>query len=48
VLLGLYVSGDYPWRHLFSTVWIEAGIAALATPFVFSLLDSGRRVGGLD
>jgi cell shape-determining protein MreD len=48
VLLGLYVSGDYPWRHLFSTAWIEAGIAALATPFVFSLLDSGRRVGGLD
>jgi rod shape-determining protein MreD len=48
VLLALYVSGDYPWRHLFSTIWIEAGIAALATPFVFSLLDGGRRVGGLE
>jgi len=24
VLLALYVSGDYPWRHLFSTIWIEA------------------------
>lgn len=47
-LLALYVSADYPWRHLFSTAWIEAGIAALATPFIFSLLDSGRRVGGLD
>ena len=45
VLLALYVSGDYPWRHLFSTIWIEAGIAALATPFVFALLDGGRRVG---
>jgi rod shape-determining protein MreD len=47
-LLALYVSADYPWRHLFSTAWIEAGIAALATPFIFILLDSGRRVGGLD
>src|SRR5262249_22625135 len=36
-----------PWRHLFSTIWIEAGIAALAAPFVFSLLDGGRRGGGL-
>jgi rod shape-determining protein MreD len=47
-LIAISISADYPWRHLFATAWIEAGIAALATPFVFSVLDGGRRVGGID
>jgi rod shape-determining protein MreD len=48
VLLVFYLSADYPWSYLFSTVWIEAAIAAVLTPFVFSLLDSGRRMWGLE
>ncbi len=47
-LLTFYLTTDYPWPHLFSTIWIEAGIAALFTPFIFSMLDSGRRLWGLD
>jgi cell shape-determining protein MreD len=48
LLLVFYLSADYPWGHLFSTAWLEAAIAAVLTPFVFSLLDGGRRVWGLD
>jgi rod shape-determining protein MreD len=48
ILVAVYLSADYPWNHLFSTVWIEAAIAALFSPFVFSLLDAGRRMWGLD
>jgi cell shape-determining protein MreD len=48
LLLAFFLSADYPWHRLFSTVWIEAGLAAAFSPFVFSALDSGRRVWGLD
>jgi len=48
LLLAFYLSADYPWGHLFSTVWFEAAIAAMFTPFVFSILDGGRRVWGLE
>jgi len=48
LLLVFYLSADYPWRHLVSTVWIEAALAAAFSPFVFSVLDGGRRVWGLD
>ena len=48
LLLVFYLSADYPWGHLFSTAWLEAGVAAVLTPFVFSLLDRGRRMRGLD
>jgi rod shape-determining protein MreD len=47
-LLAFYLRAEYPWANLFSTIWIEAAIAAMLTPFVFTLLDSGRRVWGLD
>jgi rod shape-determining protein MreD len=48
LLLAFYLSADFPWHHLFSTAWIEATIAALLSPLVFSLLDGGRRLWGLD
>ncbi|HUE38209.1 MAG TPA: rod shape-determining protein MreD [Candidatus Binatia bacterium] len=48
LLLVFYVSADYPWSHLFTTVWFEAAIAAMFTPFVFSVLDGGRRVWGIE
>jgi cell shape-determining protein MreD len=48
LLLAFYLSADYPWHHFFSTAWIEAVVAALFSPFVFSLLDGGRRMWGLD
>ena len=48
LLLAFYVSADYPWSHLFTTVWFEAAIAAMFTPFVFSVLDGGRRVWGIE
>ena len=48
LLLAFYLSADYPWRNLFSTVWIEAAFAAVLCPFIFSLLDGGRRMLGLD
>jgi len=48
MLLAFYVSADYSWSHLFSTVWIEATIAALFSPVIFSLLDGGRRLWGFD
>ncbi len=47
-LLAFYLSAAYPWHQLFSSAWVEAGIAALFSPFVFSLLDGGRRLWGLD
>jgi rod shape-determining protein MreD len=48
MLLTFYLAGEYPWPHLFSTIWIEAAIAAVFTPFIFSMLDNGRRLWGLD
>ena len=48
LLLAFYVSADYPWSHLFTTVWFEAAIAAMFTPFVFSVLDGGRRAWGIE
>lgn len=42
-LLAFYVTRSTPWGQFFSTVWIEAGLAALFAPLVFSLLDRGRR-----
>ncbi|MBI2962424.1 MAG: rod shape-determining protein MreD [Deltaproteobacteria bacterium] len=48
VLLALYLSAASPWHQLFSSAWVEAAIAALFSPFVFSLLDGGRRLWGLD
>lgn len=48
LLLAFYLAADYPWAHLFGTVWIESAIAAFFTPFVFSMLDGGRRLWGLD
>lgn len=48
VLLAFYLSAAYPWHQLFSGAWVEAAIAALVSPFVFSLLDGGRRMWGLD
>lgn len=47
-LLAFYVAADYPWHQLVSTIWVEAAIAALVSPFVFSLLDGGRRLWGID
>ena len=49
-LLAFYLARDnaYPWPRLFGTMWIEAGIAALFAPFIFSMLDSGRRLWGID
>lgn len=47
-LLAVYLSADSPWHHFVSTAWIEAVVAALFSPFVFSLLDGGRRMWGLD
>jgi rod shape-determining protein MreD len=48
LLLAFFLSTEYPWHRLFSTVWLEAALAAAFSPFVFSVLDSGRRVWGLD
>ena len=48
VLLAFYLTADYPWQHLFTTAWVEAAIAAVFTPFIFTMLDSGRRLWGLD
>jgi rod shape-determining protein MreD len=48
LLLAFVLSADYPWHRLFSTVWIEATLAAAFSPLVFSALDGGRRVWGLD
>jgi rod shape-determining protein MreD len=47
-LLAFYLAADYPWHQLVSTVWVEAAIAAICSPIVFSLLDGGRRLWGLD
>jgi len=47
-LLAFYLSTDYPWTRLFSTIWFEAAIAAMFTPFVFSILDGGRRMWGIE
>ncbi len=48
LLLGLYLSADYPWRQLVATSWLEAAAAAVLAPVVFSLLDSGRKLWALD
>lgn len=47
-LLGFVVAAAYPWGRLVSTAWLEAMTASLMAPFVFSLLDRGRRMWGLD
>jgi rod shape-determining protein MreD len=47
-LLAFYLAKEYPWPHLFATMWIEAAIAAVFAPFIFSMLDSGRRLWGID
>jgi len=48
LLLAFYLSADYPWRQFLTTVWIEAALVAMISPLVFSLLDGGRRMWGLD
>jgi rod shape-determining protein MreD len=48
LLLAFLLSADYPWHRLVSTVWIEAAVAAAFSPFIFLLLDGGRRAWGLD
>lgn len=47
-LLAFVLAESYPWGRLFSAAWLEAATASLMTPFVFSLLDRGRRLWGLD
>lgn len=47
VLLVLYLSESYPWRQLLSTIWVDAILAAFFAPFVFALLDGGRRASGI-
>jgi rod shape-determining protein MreD len=48
MLLAFYLSTDYPWGQFLTTVWIEAALVAMVSPVVFSLLDGGRRMWGLD
>jgi rod shape-determining protein MreD len=48
LLLEFYLSAEYPWGNLVSTAWVEAGVAALLSPFVFSMLDGGRRMLGIE
>ena len=47
-LLAFVLAEAYPWGHLFSALWFEAATAAVMAPFIFSLLDRGRRFWGLD
>lgn len=47
-LIAFYLSGGYPWGRFVSTVWLEAALAALLAPAVFTFLDGGRRLWGID
>ncbi|MGH7860345.1 MAG: rod shape-determining protein MreD [Candidatus Binatia bacterium] len=47
-LLVFYLSEDYAWGRLVSTIWFEALLAALFAPVVFIVLDRGRKLSGLD
>ena len=48
VLLGFYLSVEYPWGGLVSQLWFDALLAALFTPLVFVTLDRGRRLARID
>lgn len=47
-LLAVYVSTGYPWGELFTTAWLDAAFAAMFSPFVFRLLDGGRKLSGIE
>ena len=48
ILLIFYLSEDYPIGRLFSAVWLDAALAALVAPFVFVVLDRGRRLSRVE
>lgn len=47
-LLAFVLAVDVPWGTFISSMWLEAALAALFAPVVFSLLDGGRKTWGFD
>lgn len=48
VLLALFLSNEFPWPLFASSLWLDALIAALVSPVVFTVLDGARQLWGMD